>query len=349
MKNKSSFFSNTDKPFIIAEMSGNHKQSLDRALEIVEAAAKAGASALKLQTYTADTMTLDLDDGDFFISDERSPWAGQSLHALYDKASTPWEWHAPIFKRAQELGMVAFSSPFDASSVDFLETLDVPCYKIASFENTDIPLIKKVASQKKPMIISAGMATLEELTEAVKVATDFGCPEIVLLKCTSTYPASPENINLATIPHMRETLGCQVGLSDHTLGVGVAVASIALGVRVIEKHFTLSRSDGAVDSKFSMEPEEFAVLVREVNNAAQSIGSVKYGPTEAEEFAVTRRRSIYVSKFIKAGEKITADNVRVVRPGYGLAPKHYDDIMGKKLLVDVKKGTPLSWSMVESD
>jgi len=334
------------KPYIIAEMSGNHNQSLDRALAIVDAAAKAGAHALKIQTYTADTMTLDSAKGEFFIDEPNNLWKGNSLHSLYKKAQTPWEWHAPIFERARQLGLIAFSSPFDETAVDFLESLDIPCYKIASFENTDIPLIKKVAATGKPMIISTGMATVAELDETVRTVRAAGCKDLVLLKCTSTYPATPENSNLLTIPHMRELFDCEVGLSDHTIGIGAAVAAVALGASVIEKHFTLDRSDGGVDSTFSLEPVEFAQLVLETERAWQSIGRVTYGPTRAEERAVTRRRSIYVAEDLKAGEVLTKTNLRCVRPGYGLAPKHYERLLGKTARCDVKKGTPMRWELI---
>ncbi|WP_044748395.1 pseudaminic acid synthase [Bacillus alveayuensis] len=333
-------------PFIIAEMSGNHNQSLERALEIVEAAAKAGAHALKIQTYTADTMTLNLDNKDFKIEDSESLWKGNTLYQLYQQAYTPWEWHKPIFDRARELGMIPFSTPFDETAVDFLEKLDVPMYKIASFENTDIPLIKKVASTGKPMIISTGMATVAELDETVRAAREAGCKGLILLKCTSTYPASPENTNILTIPHMRELFNCQVGLSDHTMGVGVAVASVALGATVIEKHFTLSRADGGIDSAFSMEPEEMKELVIETERAWQALGEVKYGPTEKEKAALKFRRSIYVAKDMKAGEKLTKENIRIIRPSYGLAPKYYDLVLGKAVKKNVKKGTPLSWDIL---
>lgn len=270
-------------PFVIAEMSGNHNQSLDRALAIVEAAAKAGAHALKLQTYTADTMTLDIDEGEFYIEDPNSLWKGASLHKLYQLAHTPWEWHAPIFKRANELGMLAFSTPFDESAVDFLESLDVPCYKIASFENTDLPLIRKVAATGKPMIISTGMASVAELDESVRTAREAGCKDLILLKCTSTYPATPENTNIRTIPHLRDLFGTEVGLSDHTMGTGVSVASVALGATVIEKHFTLSRAEGGVDSAFSMEPAEMASLVLESERAWQALGRITYGAASASK------------------------------------------------------------------
>ncbi|MGG0662693.1 pseudaminic acid synthase [Viridibacillus arvi] len=338
--NKSIGFSN--KPFIIAEMSGNHNQSLERALEIVEAAARAGADALKIQTYTADTLTLNLDTPDFVISDPESLWGNRSLYDLYNEAYTPWEWHKPIFDRAKELGMIAFSTPFDDTAVDFLEELDVPLYKIASFENTDLPLIKKVASTGKPMIVSTGMATVAELDELVRTAKEAGCNDLILLKCTSTYPATPENTNISTIPHMRELFDIQIGLSDHTMGTGVAVASVAFGATVIEKHFTLSREDGGVDSAFSMEPEEMKALVIETERAWQAIGSVTYGPTEKEKTSLKFRRSIYVSIDIKAGEKFTTKNIKIVRPGYGLEPKYFDRILGKVATKEFKKGMPIT-------
>jgi len=333
-------------PFIIAEMSGNHNQSLDRALSIVDAAAKCGANALKIQTYTADTMTLELDEGEFLISDKDSLWQGKSLHKLYQEAYTPWEWHKIIFDRAHELGMIAFSTPFDETAVDFLEELDVPCYKIASFENTDIPLIRKVAATGKPMIISTGMATVAELDESVRVAREAGCSELILLKCTSTYPATPENTNILTIPHLRELFGCEVGLSDHTMGIGVAVASVALGATVIEKHFTLSRADGGVDSSFSMEPKEMNALVVESERAWQSLGSVQYGPTQKEKKSIGYRRSIYVINDIKKGEVLTRGNLRAIRPGYGLPPQNLDTLLGKKINRELKKGTPMSWDYI---
>lgn len=333
-------------PFIIAEMSGNHNQSLERALEIVEAAAKAGAHGLKLQTYTPDTMTLDIDEGEFHISDPSSLWTGTSLYKLYGEAYTPWEWHKPIFDRARELGIIAFSTPFDETAVDFLESLDVPCYKIASFENTDLPLIRRVAATGKPLIISTGMATVAELDETVRAAREAGCTEMVLLKCTSTYPAIPENTNILTIPHLRELFGCEVGLSDHTMGIGVPVASVALGASVIEKHFTLNRADGGVDSAFSMEPAEMAQLVAETERAWQALGQVSYGPTEAEQSSLKYRRSLYVAQDIKAGEAFSRENVRAIRPGLGLPTKHLETFMGRKAGRDIKKGTPLCWELL---
>ena len=334
-------------PFIIAEMSGNHNQSLDRALEIVDAAAKAGAHALKIQTYTADTMTLDIDSGDFFISDPGSLWKGKSLYKLYEEAHTPWEWHKPIFDRARALGMIPFSTPFDDSSVDFLESLGVDFYKIASFENTDLPLIRRVAQTGKPMIISTGMASLGELEDMVSTAREAGCRDLVLLKCTSTYPANPENTNSLTIPHMRQMLGCQVGLSDHTLGIGVAVASVALGATVIEKHFTLARAEGGVDSAFSMEPHEMRLLVEESERVWQGLGRVNYGATPAEEKSRAFRRSIYACRDISEGEAFTVDNIRVIRPGFGLAPKYYPTILGKHARKAIKKGDRIGWELID--
>lgn len=339
--------STNNPPFIIAEMSANHNQSLERALKIVEAAAHAGAHAIKLQTYTPDTMTLDINKGEFVITDEKSLWKGRSLYDLYKEAHTPWEWHKPLFERARELGLIAFSTAFDETSVDFLEELNVPCYKIGSFENIDIPLIQRVASTGKPMIISTGMATIAELDETVRTARENGCQEIVLLKCTSTYPASPENTNLRTIPHMRKLFHCEVGLSDHTPGIGVALTSVGFGVAVIEKHFTLSRADGGVDAPFSIEPEELKNLVAETERAWQALGQIKYGPSPDEEKARLKRRSLYITKDLKAGEILTSSNLKSIRPGHGLSPRHFDMLLGKKTNIDVNKGTPVSWDLFD--
>ena len=333
-------------PFVIAEMSGNHNQSLDRALAIVEAAAATGAPALKLQTYTADTLTLDIQTGDFFINDENSLWKGRSLHDLYKVAFTPWEWHAPIMKRASDLGMLCFSTPFDESAVEFLETLDVPAYKIASFEIVHLPLIRKVAATGKPLIISTGMATAAEIEDAVRAAREGGCRDLVLLKCTSTYPASPENSNLLTIPHMRVLFDCEVGLSDHTMGIGTSLAAVALGATVIEKHFTLRRADGGVDSTFSLEPEEMKSLVVETERGRLSLGAVRYGPSEAEQKSLAFRRSLYIAQDVEAGELLTRDNLRCVRPGMGLQPKFYETVLGRRVNRNVLKGTPMSWELL---
>ena len=338
---------NSDHPFIIAEMSGNHNQSLERALAIVDAAADAGVDAVKIQTYTADTMTIDIDTGEFFISDKDSLWKGETLYHLYEKAHTPWEWHKAIFERCKERGIMGFSTPFDDTSVDFLEDLGVPCYKIASFENVDLPLIRKVARTGKPIIASTGMTTVAELSDLVQTVRENGCTDLTLLKCTSSYPASPEGTNLRTIPHMRELFGCAVGLSDHTLGIGAAVASVALGAAVIEKHFTLSRAEGGVDAAFSLEPAEMAQLVRECRTAALALGAVSYERAEQEQKSLQFRRSLYVVEDMKAGDVFTEKNLRRIRPGMGLSPKYYDVLLGRCVKCDVKRGTPVSWDIVE--
>jgi pseudaminic acid synthase len=333
-------------PFIIAELSGNHNGSLDRALAIVDAAAATGAHALKIQTYTADTMTLDIRECEFVITDPKSPWAGRSLYDLYEEAHTPWDWHEPIFERARKHGMIPFSTPFDFTAVDFLETLDAPCYKIASFENTDLPLIRKVAATGKPIIVSTGMATLGEIDALVRAARDAGCRDLVLLKCTSSYPASPANSNIRTIPALREAFGCEVGLSDHTLGVGVAVASVALGATVIEKHFTLSRADGGVDAAFSLEPAEMRALADETLRAWQGLGTVSFGAGEAESGSKVFRRSLYFVRDLPAGATVTAADVRAIRPGHGLPPSAADVVVGSTLREPVTRGTPVSWNVL---
>lgn len=327
-------------PLVIAEMSGNHNQSLERALEIVEAAAQAGAHAIKLQTYTADTMTLDVRGGSFEINDPDSLWSGKNLHDLYKLAYTPWEWHVPIMQRARELGMICFSSPFDETAVDFLQDLDVPAFKIASFENNHLPLIEKAATTGKPLIISTGMATLGELDQAVTTAHNAGCEQLILLKCTSTYPATPENTNISTIPHLKQLFGVEVGLSDHTMGVGVAVASVALGASVIEKHFTLSRADGGVDSAFSLEPDELKALVMESERAWQSLGCVAYGPTIAEQKSLVFRRSIYVAEDIQKGDVFSSHNLKILRPGDGAPPHMLKLIIGGVAMRNYKRGEP---------
>jgi N-acetylneuraminate synthase len=333
-------------PFVIAEMSGNHNQSLARALEIVDAVAKSGAHALKLQTYTPDTITIDLDEREFHISDPDSLWAGTSLYKLYGEAYTPWEWHQPIFERARELGLVVFSTPFDDTAVDFLEKLDVPCYKIASFENTDLPLIRRVAATGKPLIISTGMASIAELDDTVRAAREAGCSDLILLKCTSTYPATAANTNILTIPHLRELFDCEVGLSDHTMGIGVSVAGVALGATVIEKHFTLDRAEGGVDGAFSMEPLEMAQLVAETERAWQSLGHVSYGATEAEKKSMQFRRSLYVVEDINAGDVLTEKNIRSIRPGLGLPTKYREQVLGRTVKQNVKRGTALAWCLL---
>lgn len=331
------------RPFIIAEMSGNHNQSLDKALAIVDAAAAAGAHALKLQTYTPDTMTL---AGAYTIEDEGSLWKGRELYDLYQQAYTPWEWHQTIFDRAREKGMLAFSSPFDETAVDFLESLQVPCYKIASFENTDLPLLRKVAATGKPVIMSTGVANLSDIDEAVRTLRAQGCQDIILLKCTSTYPASPENTNLRTIPHLSQLFDCPVGLSDHTMGIGASVAAVALGACVVEKHFTISRAEGGVDAAFSLEPHELAALVTESERAFLALGHIQYGVQKAEQKSRLFKRSIYVSRDLASGEAFTRDNIRVVRPGIGLEPKYYDQVLGKTAKTAIKAGTPLTWDLL---
>jgi N-acetylneuraminate synthase len=334
-------------PYVIAEMSGNHNQSLERALAIVDAAAAAGAHAIKLQTYTADTMTLDVTTPGFVIEDPRSLWAGRQLHALYHAAHTPWDWHVPIMARARALGLHCFSTPFDETAVDFLESLDVPAYKIASFECTDLPLIRKVASTGKPMIVSTGMASLSEIDEAVSAARAAGCRELALLKCTSTYPASPLNTNLRSMAVLREAMGCEVGLSDHTMGCGAAVAAVALGASVIEKHLTLARSEGGVDASFSLEPAELRQLCLEAERAWQALGQVRFGVSEAEQASLVFRRSLYIVKPLQAGDVLGPENVRAIRPGFGLPPKYLDVVFGKRMRQDAAAGTPLQWDLLD--
>lgn len=335
-------------PFVIAEMSGNHNQSLEKALDIVKAAAASGAHALKIQTYTADTMTIDINEREFRIDDEKSLWTGNSLYQLYQMAHTPWDWHKPIFDCARDHDLVAFSTPFDRSAVDFLEDLNVPCYKIASFENTDIPLIRYAASTGKPLIISTGMASEEELGETVAEAREAGCKDLILLKCTSTYPADASNANLATMMEFRNKFSCHVGLSDHTLGIGVAVAASALGAEVIEKHFTVSRAEGGVDSSFSMEPAEMQMLVEESLKAHYAVGGVTYGPTTGEKSSMAFRRSLYIVEDMKAGDILTEKNLRAIRPGYGLPPKYLDSVLGTQISTNVRRGTPLSFDILET-
>jgi N-acetylneuraminate synthase len=336
-------------PLIVAEMSGNHNQSLERALKIVEAAAASGAHALKLQTYTADTMTIDVNSEAFRITDANSLWSGYSLHRLYQVAATPWDWHKPIFERCRALGLIAFSTPFDESAVDLLEQLEAPCYKIASFENTDLALIRRVAATGKPLIISTGMATAGEIDESVRAARAAGCRSLVLLKCTSSYPASPEDSNITTIPHMRELFQCEIGLSDHTLGIGVAIAAVALGASLIEKHFTLRRADGGVDAAFSLEPAEMAALVGESERAFRALGAVSYGSRQQERGSLVFRRSLYVTEDLQCGERLTRKNLRAIRPGHGLPPKFLDVLLNKRVGRKVAKGTPMSWDLLSEE
>lgn len=332
----------SQKPFIIAEMSGNHNGQIERALQLVKAAADAGAHALKLQTYTADTITINHRGGLFDIEDPNSLWNGKNLYELYQEAHTPWEWHQEIFDYAKSLGMLAFSSPFDETAVDFLETLDVPAYKIASFESNHYPLLKKVAQTGKPILISSGTSKINELYESVQYLKANGAQDIIIFKCTSTYPATPENTNLRTIPVFQSIFpDCVIGLSDHTLGIGASVAAVALGARVIEKHFTLSRAEGGVDSAFSLEPHELKSLVEETERAFLALGNVQLDTQKSEEKARQFKRSIYVVKDIKKGALFTPENIRVIRPGDGLEPRYYEQVLLKTALIDLEKGTPL--------
>jgi N-acetylneuraminate synthase len=331
------------KVLFVAELSANHNQSLDRAMEILENVARAGASAVKLQTYTPETMTLPISSEGFVVGKESSLWQGKRLFDLYAEAMTPWEWHRPLFDRVIELGMIPFSSPFDNSAVDFLEGLDCPIYKIASFELVDLPLIAYAAETGKPMIISTGMGTLQEIADAVDAAREGGCEDITLLKTTSSYPALPQYSNLMTMVEMANIFNVKVGISDHTLGIGASVAAVTLGASVVEKHVTLSRSDGGVDSKFSMEPSEFENLVKEAEVARQSVGKVSFGPSPGDESSLAFRRSLYVSRNVNAGDKVSPENVRAVRPGFGMPVKMLASVTGMRFSTDLMAGTPLSF------
>lgn len=333
-------------PLIIAELSANHNGSLERALQLVEAAKEAGADGIKLQTYTAESITLDLERDGFRVDNPQSPWYGASLYDLYKQGETPWEWHEPVFRRARELGMLAFSTPFDAAAVDRLEALDPPAYKIASFEIVHLPLVRRAAATGKPLILSTGMAALGEIDEAVRAAREAGAAEVILLKCTSAYPAPPEESNLLTIPHMREAFGCPVGLSDHTPGMGTAVAAVALGAVLIEKHLTLDRKEGGIDASFSLEPNELRSLVEEARRAHRALGRVFYGPTASEEASLSLRRSLHVTEDLQPGDELTERNVRSIRPGGGLEPKHLHAVLGRRVRRAVSRGTPLTWDLL---
>ncbi|WP_319763608.1 pseudaminic acid synthase [Maridesulfovibrio sp.] len=337
-------FKNLGKVLIIAELSANHNQDKQRALDIIKAAKEAGADAIKLQTYTADTLTLDCNNEYFQI--KGTIWEGMTLHDLYKEAYTPWEWHAELKDYAEELGLIFFSSPFDASAVDFLETLNVPLYKVASCELVDIPLLEKIGSTGKPVLVSTGMGTLSEIEEAVTTLKNAGAPEIALLKCTTAYPAPPEETNLATIPHMAQTFNCLSGLSDHTMGISVSVAAVAMGARIIEKHFTLSRADEGPDSSFSLEPHEFKDLVDSIRVTEKAIGSISYSLTQKQKESIIFRRSLFVAEDIARGEKFTPENVRSVRPANGLHTRYYSEVLGQKAQKDLKKGTPLEWKHI---
>ena len=333
------------QPFIVAELSGNHQQDYALAEKMIEAAAEAGVHAIKLQTYTPETMTLNLQNDDFMVNEENSLWKGESLYDLYGKASTPWEWHQPLFEKAKSLGLIAFSSPFDASAVDFLESLDVPCYKIASFENNDLPLIKKVAMTGKPIIVSTGMASKNEIQELLKTIYDTGNSQVILLKCTSNYPADASDSHLATIADMKKSFDCLIGLSDHSNGISVSLAGVALGACLVEKHFVLDREAGGVDAAFSLEPDELNLLVTESEKISRAIGQVQYGGSDNEQESKKYRRSIYCSQDIQKGGVLTADNIRVIRPGFGLSPKYYEQILGKMALQDIPAGQNIQWHL----
>ena len=334
------------EPFVIAEMSGNHGGDLERALDIVRAAGEAGAHALKIQTYTADTITLDVDTPAFRLSADHPLWPNRRLHELYEEAHTPWDWHEPIFALAKELGMVPFSAAFDPTAVDFLVDLGIPIIKSASSEITDLPLVRKIAESGLPTIISTGTATLGEIDAAVRTARATGNEDLIVLACTASYPAPPEASNLRGIPVLRDGLDVVVGLSDHTLGIGASVAAVALGACVIEKHITLSREDGAVDSDFSLEPAEFAALVRETKIAWQALGEARIGPKSVEREGLRFRRSLFITRDVRAGEKVGPDNVRSVRPADGLPPNDVDIVFGRTFTKDAPAGTPLSWDLV---
>ena len=339
--------SDNNSPFIVAELSGNHNNSLADALELVDQAAAAGANGFKLQTYTADTMTIKCSERDFLVKGTGKEWDERTLYDLYKEASTPWEWHQPIYERCRQKGMIPFSTPFDETAVDFLETLNNEIYKIASFELTDIRLLKKVAGTKKPMIVSTGMANESEVEKAVATIRNEGNHNFVLLKCTSAYPAKYEDANLQTIPYFREKYGCHVGLSDHTLGLACPVIATAFGACVIEKHLKLEGQEG-VDSHFSITPKEFKSMVEAINQGHASIGNIQTSLSDGEKASRNYRRSIYATKDIKIGEIFTSENIRVIRPGFGLAPEHYESVIGKRCKCNIKRGTALSLSHIET-
>lgn len=333
-------------PLIVAELSGNHNRSLDRALRLIDAAADCGVDAIKLQTYTPDTITLDVARDEFVVNNPQSVWHGRTLHDLYAEAHTPWQWHRPMIEHAVRRGLAWFSSPFDFTAVDFLAELGAPCFKIASPELVDLPLIRHAARTGRPLVMSTGMAALAEIGEAVAAARAAGASEVVLLKCTTDYPASPKNSNLRTMPDLARQFGCPSGVSDHTLGLGVAVAATALGAVLIEKHLTLARADGGPDAHFSLEPAEMKALVAECRAAWDSLGAVTYGPAEPERAYVRGRRSLYIAEDVRAGEPLTPRNLRSVRPGFGLPPKHYDELLGRTLKQAAPRGTPMRFDLL---
>jgi len=334
------------KPLIVAEMSGNHNESLDRAIQILDKAAEIGLEAIKIQTYTPDTMTLNINNKNFEVNDSKSLWSGKNLYKLYSQAHTPYEWHQEIFKRAKEKNIICFSSPFDKSAVDLLESLNNPVYKVASFEITDIPLISYIAKTKKPVILSTGLATLDEIKLAVETLENNENNNYSILKCTSSYPASPADCNIVTIPEMKKIFNCEIGLSDHTLGIGVSLSAISQGASIIEKHFTLDRNEGGVDAAFSLNPAEMSQLLKESENVYLSLGKIKFGATKNEKKSLYMRRSIFIVKDIKHGECFDTENIKVLRPNLGIQPVHYFNLLGKKSNKDLKKGHPLNWDDV---
>ena len=333
-------------PFVIAEMSGNHNGDLDRALQIIDAIAETGAQAVKLQTYRPDTITIDVDTPAFRIGDSHSLWGGENLYKLYEKAHTPWEWHEPLFERARARGLEIFSSPFDPTAVELLESLDAPAYKIASSEIVDLPLVELCARTGKPLVISTGMANVAEIDAAVRTAREAGNDQLIVLGCTASYPASPSESNLRGLPLLAGLTQTLVGLSDHTPGIGAPVAAVALGAVAIEKHVTLARADGGVDSEFSLEPSELAALVTETHRAWEALGQAVLGPRESEKEGLRLRRSLYVVEDVQAGDEVTAANVRSIRPAGGLAPAEITKVVGRTFRVDAAKGTPLTWDLI---
>ncbi len=346
MKINTSHIGSPHPVYIIAEMSGNHNQSYDQAVKIIEEAKKAGVNAIKIQTYTQDTLTIK-SDKPYFKVGAGTLWEGKTLYDLYGEAFTPWEWQPKLMEVARKLGLDFFSSPFDFTAVDFLEKMNVPAYKIASFELIDLPLIARVAKTGKPLIMSTGLANFAEINDAIVTAKTAGAKDIALLKCTSGYPALAEEMNLNTIPDLKNKTGCLVGLSDHTLGSAVPISAVALGACIIEKHFTLSRKDPGPDSAFSLEPSEFTEMVNAIRTVEKSLGTIQYGPTEAEKKSLTFRRSLFVVEDIKAGELLTEKNIRSIRPANGLPPKFYSEVLGKKAKANIEKGTPLTWDSIE--
>lgn len=336
----------TSPTFIIAEMSANHMMDYERAVKIIEAAKEAGADAIKLQTYTPDTITMDCDKSYFQIT-QGTIWDGTTLHKLYQTAYTPWEWQPKLKKIAEEMGLICFSSPFDFTAIDFLEEINVPAYKVSSFEINDIPFIRKIARTKKPIIISTGVAYLEDIERAVKTCKEEGNEDVILLKCTSAYPSPYEEINLKVIPHMSETFQCITGLSDHTMGTAVSVAGVAIGAKVIEKHLTLSRNDGGADGTFSMEPDEFKKMVDEIRMVEKAIGHITYDLTQKQKKSREHARSLFVVEPIKKGDIFTEKNIRSIRPAFGLHTMYYEDILGKRATQDIEKGTPLQWNLIK--